>query len=168
MTWLTVMEYLCHKWPRICSTCRKYFPVLSSFTTYYRVYNLINTMGATSGAGTSYLSRPHELTPGFYCGSCYSIFSSICMLCKSLFVLLYFFFWPLFCLFFFNIRIMIAPLVSSNSSSRPQLRVPDPRFAYEKAQQRPSYLNKSNTKLNGSKVQNSKWLSSGCLQSVCM
>jgi hypothetical protein len=22
MTWLTVMEYLCHKWPRICSTCR--------------------------------------------------------------------------------------------------------------------------------------------------
>ena len=21
MTWLTVMEYLCHKWPRICSTC---------------------------------------------------------------------------------------------------------------------------------------------------
>ena len=35
MTWLTVMEYLCHKWPRICSTCRKYFPVLSSFTTYY-------------------------------------------------------------------------------------------------------------------------------------
>jgi hypothetical protein len=26
MTWLTVMEYLCHKWPRICSTCRKHFP----------------------------------------------------------------------------------------------------------------------------------------------
>jgi hypothetical protein len=36
MTWLTIMEYLCHKWPRICSTCRKHFPVLSSFTTYYR------------------------------------------------------------------------------------------------------------------------------------
>ena len=39
MTWLTVMEYLCDKWPRICSTCRKHFPVLSSFTTYYRVCN---------------------------------------------------------------------------------------------------------------------------------
>jgi hypothetical protein len=26
MTWLTVMEYLCHKWPLICSTCRKIFP----------------------------------------------------------------------------------------------------------------------------------------------
>jgi hypothetical protein len=107
MTWLTVMEYLCHKWPRICSTCRKHFPVLSSFTTYYRVYNLINTMGATSGAGTAYLSRPHELTPGFYCGSCYSIFSSICMFCKSLFVLLFFFLWPLCCLFFFDIRLWL-------------------------------------------------------------
>ena len=38
------------------------------------------------------------------------------MFCRSLFVLLYFFFWPLCCLFFFDIRIMIAPLVSSNSS----------------------------------------------------
>jgi hypothetical protein len=25
MTLLTIMEYLCHKWPRICSTCRKQF-----------------------------------------------------------------------------------------------------------------------------------------------
>ena len=39
MTWLTVMEYLCHKWPRICSTCRKHFPVFSSFTTYHRICN---------------------------------------------------------------------------------------------------------------------------------
>ena len=29
---------------------------------------------------------------------------------------LYFFFWPLCCLFFLDIRILIAPLVSSNSS----------------------------------------------------
>ena len=33
--WLTVMEYLCHKWPRICSICRKHFQVLSSFMTYH-------------------------------------------------------------------------------------------------------------------------------------
>jgi len=39
MTWLTVMEYLCHKWPRICSTCRKHFPVLSSFMTFHLVCN---------------------------------------------------------------------------------------------------------------------------------
>jgi hypothetical protein len=24
MTWLTAMEYLCHKWQRICSTCRSF------------------------------------------------------------------------------------------------------------------------------------------------
>ena len=39
------------------------------------------------------------------------------MFCKSLFVFLYFFFWPLCCLFFFYIPIRITPLVSSNSSS---------------------------------------------------
>ena len=33
MTWLTAMVYLCHKWPRICSTRRKHFPVLSSCIT---------------------------------------------------------------------------------------------------------------------------------------
>ena len=38
------------------------------------------------------------------------------MFCRSLFVLLYVFFWPLCCLFFFDIRILIAPLVYSNSS----------------------------------------------------
>jgi hypothetical protein len=38
------------------------------------------------------------------------------MFCWSLFVLLYFSFGPLCCLFFFDIRFLIAPLVSSNSS----------------------------------------------------
>jgi hypothetical protein len=36
--------------------------------------------------------------------------------CRLLFVLLSFFFWPLRCLFFFYIRILITSLVSSNSS----------------------------------------------------
>jgi hypothetical protein len=45
-----------------------------------------------------------------------SIFSFICMFCRTLFVLLHFFFWSLCCLFFFDIRILIALLVSSNSS----------------------------------------------------
>jgi len=38
------------------------------------------------------------------------------MFCRSLFVLLYFFVWPLCCLFFFDIRILITPLVSSDYS----------------------------------------------------
>jgi hypothetical protein len=40
----------------------------------------------------------------------------MCMFCRSLFVLLYFYFWPLCCLFFFDIRILITPLVPSISS----------------------------------------------------
>ena len=39
VAWLTVMKYLCHKWPRICSTCRKHLPVFSSFMTYHRICN---------------------------------------------------------------------------------------------------------------------------------
>jgi hypothetical protein len=39
MTWLTVTEYFCHKWPRICSTCHKHFSVLCTFITYYRIRN---------------------------------------------------------------------------------------------------------------------------------
>jgi hypothetical protein len=44
--------------------------------------------------------------------SCYSIFSFMCMFCRLLFVILYF-----FRLVFFELRILITPLVSSNSSS---------------------------------------------------
>jgi hypothetical protein len=39
----------------------------------------------------------------------------ICMFCRSLFVLLSFFFWPSCCLSFFDLRILITPVVSSNS-----------------------------------------------------
>ena len=38
------------------------------------------------------------------------------MFCRLLFVLLHFVFWPLCCLFFFDIWILITPLVSSNNS----------------------------------------------------
>ena len=57
-----------------------------------------------------------SLPPVLSGGSCYSIFSCMCICCRSLFVLLYLFFWPLCCLFLFNIRILITPLVSWNSS----------------------------------------------------
>jgi hypothetical protein len=39
MTWLTSMDYFCYKGPRICSTCRKHLPVLSSFMTNHRICN---------------------------------------------------------------------------------------------------------------------------------
>ena len=65
MTWLTAMEYLCHKLPLICSSCRKHFPVLSSFMTDHWVCNQINTTGATRGAETAYPSGAFEFTSGF-------------------------------------------------------------------------------------------------------
>ena len=68
-------------------------------------------------AGTAYSSRASELTPGFFReDSCYSIFSFIRLLYISLFVLLFFFFCPLRCLFLVDMRILITPLASSNSS----------------------------------------------------
>jgi hypothetical protein len=39
MTWITDTEYLFHKWPRLCFTCRKHFPILSSFMAYHWVCN---------------------------------------------------------------------------------------------------------------------------------
>jgi hypothetical protein len=64
-----------------------------------------------SGTGTAYPSGAPEFTPGFDWGSCYSVFSFICMFYRSLFVLLYF--WSLCCFFFFELRILIVPLISS-------------------------------------------------------
>ena len=60
------------------------------------------------------------LTPGSYYGSCYFIFSFMCMFCRSLFVL---FFWPLCCLTFSDLRIMIVlwylqPLLDNYSLNR--------------------------------------------------
>jgi len=63
MTWLTDTEYV----SRICSTCRKHFPVLSSVMPYHRVCNWSNTTGVTSGAGIAYPSGVPEF-PGFYWG----------------------------------------------------------------------------------------------------
>ena len=73
--------------------------------TYHWICNQINTTGATSGTGTAYPSGAPEFTPGF---SRVRVTRSIvmCMFCRSLFVLLQFFFWSLFFLFF-DIRILI-------------------------------------------------------------
>ena len=87
----------------------------SQFCNNQRSCNQIHTTGATTGAGTTYPSKAHEFTPGSQWGSCFSIFSFIRMFCRSLFVLLSFLFWPLFCLpFFFTDS--DYPLVSSISS----------------------------------------------------
>ena len=64
----------------------------------------------------SQLEAP-QFTLGFYWGSCYSIFIFMCMFYRSLFVLLYFFFWAVV------LSVLLRytdsdylPLLSSNSS----------------------------------------------------
>ena len=72
------------------------------------------TTGVTGWTGTAYLSEASEFTLSFQQGSCFSMFSFMCMFCRSLVLLLYFFFWPLCCLSFDYLRILITSLVSSN------------------------------------------------------
>ena len=70
--------------------------------------------GATSGVGTAYPSGAPEFPPPVFSGIrvTWSLVLCVCFVdrrCLS--------FWPLCCLFFFDLRILITPLVSSNSSS---------------------------------------------------
>ena len=51
-----------------------------------------------------------QVSLNYDCRPYYSIFSFMCMFCGSLFVPLYFFSWPLCCLFFLDIRILITSL----------------------------------------------------------
>ena len=74
-------------------------------------------MGAPSGAGTASLSGVPEFSPFFQWGSYCSIFSLVCNACIS------FFLWSLCFLSFFDLRIMITPLLSSNFSHGPQSKI---------------------------------------------
>jgi hypothetical protein len=99
MIWLTVTEYVFHKWPWICSVCRPCNQVLSSLMTHHWVCNESNMMDATYGAGSVYPSRTLEFTPSFEWGTCCSISSFLCNVfldhCLSGISLLSFFFWSL-------------------------------------------------------------------------
>jgi hypothetical protein len=65
------------------------------------------TKGAISGAGTVYLSRAPEFTPGFQWCSCYSIISFMYMCCRS------------FCFVFFLLAIVLSVLLRFTDSDYP-------------------------------------------------
>ena len=72
--------------------------------------------GATSGAGIVYPSGAPEFTPGFSGVRVARSLDFCALFYWSFFVLLTLFYWSLYCLSFFDLRILITPLVSSNSS----------------------------------------------------
>ena len=134
MTWLIVMEYLCHKWSQICSlvvsTSRSFLNsrLITGFVT--RITRRVPLVEQELHTRPEHLSSPPvfsgvRVTRSLVLYVCFVVvvvwefyvrLTYWGFFCRSLFVLLYFFFWPLCCLFFFDIRILIAPLVSSNSS----------------------------------------------------
>ena len=83
-------------------------------TSYiYKLYLLgfiLRTSVAISGVGAAYPSGAPEFTPNFSGVRVTRSFVLCVVFCRSFFVLLYFLFWPLCCLFFFNIWILITSL----------------------------------------------------------
>ena len=110
MTWLTVTEYLCHKWPR-------YVPLVVNISRSFPHSWLINGFVTRYTRRVSPVERELPTLSEHPCST--PVFSGVRV---SRSIVLYIivcpfvlFFWPLCCLFF-NIRILITSLVSSNSS----------------------------------------------------
>ena len=80
------------------------------FMTYHRVCNQINTTGAISRAGTAYPSVAPEFIPVFSgIRVTRSLVLCVCYVDRCLS------FWSLYCLFFFDLQILITTFVYSNS-----------------------------------------------------
>jgi len=107
---------MCHKLPRICSVCRNCNPVLYSFMTYQSVCDTrVTRRDVTNGAGTAYPSAVPEFTHGFS-ESHVALWLLFCVVfCISL-LCFFVFLWSLYCLPFFDFRLRITLLVSSNFS----------------------------------------------------
>jgi len=94
ITWLAVANYLCHKWPQICSVCHNYTSFLSSFMIYNvpLVCTKITTTGATSALEIAKLFWSTGGHPPTFCGPLLGEGGLSSMLyiiaCPSLFIVL--------------------------------------------------------------------------------
>ena len=71
------------------------------------------TTGVASGAGTVNPTGAYEFTPSFNGARVARSLVFCVVFCRSLFVLLSIFFWPLCCLSLFALRLLITTVVSS-------------------------------------------------------
>ena len=111
MTWLTITEYLCQKWPRIRSTCRKHFTVHSSFMTYHRFVTRV--LWRVPLVEQKLPTRPKHLRSP-------PVFSEVCAARSFIFLLsvLKIVVCPFgHCVVTFDLPILANPLVSSNSKA---------------------------------------------------
>jgi len=84
--------------------------------TYHRFSNKRNSTGTTRGKGIAYPSGVPEFAPGFIGIHLAQSLVFYVAFYREMFVFLSFLFQPLYCLSFFDLRILITPLVSSNFS----------------------------------------------------
>jgi hypothetical protein len=91
MTWLAVMEYLCNKWPRICSTCRKHFPLPHSWLITRFVTRLTQRVPLVEQELPTL--PKHLSSPLVFSGVCVTLVLYVCFVDRCL-SLLSFFFWP--------------------------------------------------------------------------
>jgi hypothetical protein len=102
--------------PSVCSREFKHLSISIEKQLSEKFLNIFNTFLAAFRSGYGCQSTLLHILEDWKKGLDNDEYLSfMCMLCRSLFVRLYFF-WPLCCLFFFDIRILITPLVFSNSS----------------------------------------------------
>ena len=83
ITWLTITEYLCHKWRRICPACCNHNSVLSSLMTYHRICSKRKRVLLEEKELVTY---PEDMgsPPGFVLSSCCQIVGTSVVLCRSL------------------------------------------------------------------------------------
>ena len=77
ITWLTVTEYLCHKWLRVCFLSRNHNPVLLPFMTYHLISNKSN-----KSVERELPTLPELMSLSYFksCSNCSFVFSNFLVL----------------------------------------------------------------------------------------
>ena len=119
--------FFCSKCPKSCYEIKVYLnyypsPLFISAWIFYRKYRLdfqVFKSNWNRDKRFSQLSKycfVYSLIYGFWWSSCYSIFSFMCMFCRYLGALLYFFFWAILLSILYRFTDSDYHLVSSSSS----------------------------------------------------
>ena len=107
---------LCHKWPWICSTCRKHLQVLYFILVYKWLITRVTQQVSLVEHELPTLLEHLSSLPAFREVHVTRSLVFCVVFCRSLFVLMSVIFCSLCCLSFFDVQILNTPLPSSSSS----------------------------------------------------